>query len=207
MRSQLIFPIFINDNFKMMMFIVGAATRIFDNMKSLFQRKARPVMKVICPHCLEEYKINPRKIPSGVSATKCRTCMSRIPLTPIPSKPGGPAKMVECKQCGFRWLIQDEAAEHYRTNPSRAVPHDREEISFPNLDGGIQEFAYGSASPLPEKQRESSPKWRRMAFSTAVAGVILVVFLSLVMALKLTKDVENTIAATLQERSSVVSSQ
>ena len=70
-------------------------------------------MKITCPNCQKNYKINEAKIPTGVTRLKCKACDHKIPLkasdSPEPSTGTGSAVIKRaCPYCGQSHALRQD---------------------------------------------------------------------------------------------------
>ena len=78
-------------------------------------------MQITCLKCKKVYKVDPNKIPSGITSTKCRACGNSIPLTkgrpqmpslrPVqaPPRPGSGFLKITCQYCSQQYNINPKA--------------------------------------------------------------------------------------------------
>jgi hypothetical protein len=80
-------------------------------------------MQITCLKCKKVYKVDPNKIPSGITSTKCRACGTSIPLPKrAPQKPTPrPAQAPASPKSGFIKIICQYCSKQYNINPN-AVP-------------------------------------------------------------------------------------
>ena len=80
-------------------------------------------MQITCLKCKKVYKVDPNKIPSGITSTKCRSCGNSIRLPKSgPQKPSPRrAQVPPSPKSGFMKITCQYCSQQYNINP-KAVP-------------------------------------------------------------------------------------
>jgi ribosomal protein S27E len=76
-------------------------------------------MHITCSKCKKVYNVNPNKIPSGLTSTKCNACGNSIPLpqsTPQ-TPPPGPAQAPPSPKSGFIKITCQYCSQQYNISP------------------------------------------------------------------------------------------
>ena len=66
-------------------------------------------MKITCPNCQKNYRIDKARLPSGVRTAKCKACGQLIPLNPASSQsPGTQSALIKiaCRYCGRNYSLR-----------------------------------------------------------------------------------------------------
>jgi transcription elongation factor Elf1 len=80
-------------------------------------------MQITCSKCKKVYNVNPNKIPSGITSTKCKACGNTIPLpqsAPQPP-PTRPDQAPPPPKAGIMQITCQYCSKQYNINP-KAVP-------------------------------------------------------------------------------------
>ncbi|MGD9228817.1 MAG: zinc-ribbon domain-containing protein, partial [Desulfobacterales bacterium] len=70
-------------------------------------------MQIVCSKCKKVYNVDPNRIPSGITSTKCKTCGNSISLRPGAPKaptPRDPAVMqITCQYCNKKYSVSPKS--------------------------------------------------------------------------------------------------
>jgi predicted Zn finger-like uncharacterized protein len=148
-------------------------------------------MKVSCPNCQKSYAINSEKIPSNVTAAKCRACGHTISLNQrhaVKSSPDDAIINITCLNC----------RKTYRVNRSRIpknikavkckscshaislVPGDstvlppQKALEINSASRKLSKRAKSSPPLTPSPAKPSAPLWRKSWLLAAVLALIVV---------------------------------
>ena len=80
-------------------------------------------MQITCSKCKKVYTVNPNKIPSGLTSTKCKACGNSIPLpqSAPQTPPPKPAQAPPSPKSGFMKITCQYCSQQYNINPKAVL--------------------------------------------------------------------------------------
>jgi len=160
------------------------------------------MMQITCQYCSQQYNINPKSIPQGVTSTKCKACGHVISLKPKAAAPAKPdpsktaqqktgTKEITCLYCGKKYSINAAKIPPGVTTTkckacgrrmSLLAPQDGIEALKNEVDQKIIQLhkRKGEANiadlpPVGDIGQPVTPVWKKPLGLVAAAGILIVV--------------------------------